>query len=414
MRILFVSNYYPPHYVGGYELECARVAQWLALAGHDVRVLTSDFQLTGPGPENGIRADRLSIHRELRLRYWRDVTDAGYWLREWRDLRIFRRHLAEFRPDIVVLWNMRKLAAGIVLEAQRSAPLLVYHLMDEWPANFRGANGLPQFWARPAGSAWGRLLKPVLRAAYHLLFTPDASCWRPENAVLVSNALGELVARSGVKLRNTHVSYITYDPALFDPIDWNRESDPPAPVRFLWAGRLCAEKGLVTTLNALDALWAQERENWEADFCGPISAEDMNGILRPRLEVAPWRARVRYLGSIPHEEMPRQYRAHDAFLFTSEVHEGLPGVLIEAFAAVMPVIGTLTGGTRDVLRPGENCLMYPMGDAAALAGAMLRLIREPGLRKSLSANVSQFAREHCSTEAVFPRLVEFYRNLLKE
>jgi len=55
-----------------------------------------------------------------------------------------------------------------------------------------------------------------------------------------------------------------------------------------------------------------------------------------------------------------------------------------------------------------------MGDAAALAGAMLRLIREPGLRKSLSANVSEFAKEHCSTEVVFPRLVEFYRNLLKE
>lgn len=428
MRIFFVTNYYPPHYIGGYELHCARVAEWACRAGHRVRVLTGDFRREGDLPESAAPelefTDPVGVFRELELRYWRDVADLGYWRREWRDLARFRRHLAEFKPDVVVLWNMRKLASGIVLEAQRQAerpagPPLIYHLMDEWAAEFRTANGLPQFWSRPAHSWWGRLVKPPLRALCRALFTPDVSAWRPENAVLVSKALGELLGTHNVHFARTHVSYITYDPELFNfteplRLDCRREEDPNGPTRFLWAGRLCEAKGALTTLDALDDLFRRRPVGWTVDFCGPIDPELEQGGFHERLRSAPWNDRVRYLGSLPHEAMPQQYRNRDVFLFTSEVHEGLPGAVVEAFAAGMAVIGTLTGGTRDVLRPDENCLVYPMGDAGALADAMEKLIVDGALRRRLSSRVAAFAREECSNDAVFPRLLAFYEALLRE
>ncbi|NQU44015.1 glycosyltransferase family 4 protein [bacterium] len=406
MRLLFVSNYYPPHYIGGYELHCARVAEWMVRRGHEVRVLTSDFRRDDV-QQNGDNAPE--VCRDLKLRYWTDVASPGYWWREWRDLATFEHHLVHFRPDVVVLWNVVKLASGIVLEAQRRAPRLVYHFMDEWPAEFTQTNGLPQFWARPANSAWGRIVKPLLRLPYRLLFTPDVSRWRPERAVFVSHALKEMVERRGVEIPERHVSWITYEPALFD-IDWTRQADPRGRVRFLWAGRVCIGKGLKTTLDALDRLWSKQPEGWTVDFCGPVDPKDDAEIFQPRLACAPWKDRTRYLGALPHSDMPAQYRDHDAFLFTSEVHEGLPGTIIEAFAAGLPVIGTLTGGTKDVLRPGENCLVYEMGNANALADAMLRLIREPDTRHDLSKEVGHFAREKCSNEAVFPELEKFYAN----
>ncbi|MBN1866893.1 glycosyltransferase family 4 protein [Candidatus Sumerlaeota bacterium] len=410
MRLLFVTDYFPPHYIGGYELHCARVAEWFVAAGHPVRVLTGDFRLADAGPE--IARPGLEVRRDLELRYWTDISDLAYWRRERRDLKVFRRHLSEFRPDVVVVWNMLKLASGIAMEAQRRAPLLVYHLMDEWAAGFRSANGLPQFWSRPARSWWGRALKPPARRIYPIAFTADASAWTPRYAVLTSYALGELMEKNGVRFERTHVSYITYDPALFDSIDWNRENDPPSPVRFLWAGRLCRGKGLFTTLDALDLLSSRRPEGWSVDFCGPVDEED-RARFESRLESAPWKRYVRYLGSLPHSDMPRQYRDHDAFLFTSEVHEGLPGTLVEAFAAGLPVIGTLTGGTKDILRPDENCLVYPMGDAPDLAERIERLIADASLRRSLSSEVARFAFEHCSNTTVFPRLIEFYSSLLE-
>lgn len=406
MRILYVTNYFPPHYIGGYELHCGRVAQWLAEEGHSVRVLTGDFYL--PERANEAELPGVDVRRDLQLRYWTDVTDLGFWLREWKDTACFRRHLADFQPDVTVLWNMRKLATGILLEAQEKAPTMLYHLMDEWLAELPRSNGLPQFWHRPARSLPGRLLKPPLRALYNKLFTPDLSHWQPRHAVLVSKALGRLVEKAGLSIPHTHVSYITYEPERFN-LDFSRPDRPGDPLRFLWAGRLCEGKGLYTCLDALDILHARQPAGWTVDFCGPLDSEEADRF-QPRLEKAPWKGQVRYLGSLPYAAMPEQYRDHDAFLFTSQVHEGLPGTIVEAFAAGMAVIGTLTGGTQDVLQPDENCLVYEMGDAAGLADAMEKLLTDTPLRHRLSASVRAFAADQCSNTAVFPRLLQFYES----
>ena len=47
MRVLVASNLYPPHHQGGYELRCAQVTEHLQQQGHDVRVVTSDYQIIG-------------------------------------------------------------------------------------------------------------------------------------------------------------------------------------------------------------------------------------------------------------------------------------------------------------------------------------------------------------------------------
>jgi hypothetical protein len=44
MRIFIVTNLYPPHYFGGYEVRCAQVADYLHAAGHEIRVLTSSYK----------------------------------------------------------------------------------------------------------------------------------------------------------------------------------------------------------------------------------------------------------------------------------------------------------------------------------------------------------------------------------
>src|ERR671918_1913723 len=63
MRILIVSNLYPPYYLGGYEIRCALVAEGLRQAGHNVRVLTSRYGLDCRGPiadeVNGLRIQRI-------------------------------------------------------------------------------------------------------------------------------------------------------------------------------------------------------------------------------------------------------------------------------------------------------------------------------------------------------------------
>ena len=56
-----LTNLYPPHFVGGYELMCSRITTALARRGHEILVLTSTYGLDRPGVESG-------VHRTLRLR----------------------------------------------------------------------------------------------------------------------------------------------------------------------------------------------------------------------------------------------------------------------------------------------------------------------------------------------------------
>ncbi len=72
----------------------------------------------------------------------------------------------------------------------------------------------------------------------------------------------------------------------------------------------------------------------------------------------------------------------DVFVLPS-LWEGLPLVLIEAAILGRPIVATDIDGTREIIRDGETGLLVPPADPAALAGAILRLLDDPGLARRL-------------------------------
>jgi glycosyltransferase involved in cell wall biosynthesis len=72
--------------------------------------------------------------------------------------------------------------------------------------------------------------------------------------------------------------------------------------------------------------------------------------------------------------------------------EGLPSVVPEAMAVGCPVIGSAEGGIAEVVAHERTGLLVPPGDAAALAGAIQRLVSSPGLRHALSVAASELVR----------------------
>ena len=64
-------------------------------------------------------------------------------------------------------------------------------------------------------------------------------------------------------------------------------------------------------------------------------------------------------------------------------HDGLPAALLEAMACGLPVISTGVGGIPEAVADGENGLLVPPDDVAALEAALARALREPGLRSRL-------------------------------
>ncbi len=85
-------------------------------------------------------------------------------------------------------------------------------------------------------------------------------------------------------------------------------------------------------------------------------------------------ARVRFLGSVPRETVLRLFRAADASVLPS-AWENFPHTVVEALAVGCPVIATAVGGVPEVVRDGENGLLVPPGDAAALADCDRTVLR---------------------------------------
>ena len=99
--------------------------------------------------------------------------------------------------------------------------------------------------------------------------------------------------------------------------------------------------------------------------------------------------------------MPRVYREHDIFAFTSTWREPFGLTHLEAMASGTPVVSTTVGGQAEFLRDGENALTVAPGNPRALAEALGRLIRDDELRQ----RIAQEGRRTVETEFTLSRYV---------
>lgn len=88
-------------------------------------------------------------------------------------------------------------------------------------------------------------------------------------------------------------------------------------------------------------------------------------------------------------------------------YEGLPLTAVETLAAGVPLVATAVDGTPEVVVDGETGLLVPPGNPIAMAEAIGRLIREPGLRRKLAASGREFVLQRFTIQ----RQVEQTSNL---
>lgn len=187
------------------------------------------------------------------------------------------------------------------------------------------------------------------------------------------------------------------DVSLFRPALAER----PVAGRVGFVGRLEQEKNVDVLIRAVSRLEAVE-------LC--IVGE---GTLRPRLEAeaASCGARVRFLGTIPNQELPRFYRSCECVVLSSS-YEGHPKVLIEAMACGRPVVGTNVDGIRDLIADGRTGLLADISEESLAAG--VGKVREnPGLAAEFGRNAREFVEREFSLDTVATREKELYRELLE-
>src|SRR5439155_1136922 len=94
---------------------------------------------------------------------------------------------------------------------------------------------------------------------------------------------------------------------------------------------------------------------------------------------------ARFEGNVSRERIGQLYREAACVVLASRRGEGLPNVLLEAFAYARPAVATSISGVRDLVTDGANGLLVPPGDVGALRGALARIFNERGLAERLGA-----------------------------
>ena len=405
MRVLLCTEFY--HDRGG-AYAAALDSEWLLRSrGHEV----VPFAARHPGNLTTPFAEHFVSYRELqsilrRRRYGAALGAALRAVYSMEAYRLLRKVIAVVRPELVHVHNYAYHLSASVFAAARDAGVPAVHTLHDYKLL------CPQLSMLRHGTlcercAGRRFYNCVRYRCVEGSATASAVAALQNCALrgtnLVANSVRAYVCPSAF-MRAKAVAGGLPEPLLHCVPNFVRLAEQHAALgtasgrRFLYAGRLVPEKGLGTLLRATKLVP-------EAELV--VAGE---GPLRAQLEaLAP--QNVRFLGSVSRARLAELYSDLVAVVVPSEWYENCSLTVLEAFAAGRCVVAADVGGLPEQVRHGHTGLLFPPGDAKALAECLRRLVARPEAAAGMGHEARQVARTRYSPEVHYARLERLYRSL---
>lgn len=420
MKILVVTNFYPPHHVGGYELGCRDVVEKLRGRGHSMRVLTSSFrQREATDPPGETEVNRI-------LQPCAGPADPPHNKRA--ECAKLLKEIRQFDPDVVYFWNQGGLCHWLPLAARWSGKPCAFFLSDTNFVSWRIAAWLLR-WAgkyndplTPALSPLGRgegekrdgAASTLVRAVFGKSFLVRG--WpvvRNQPCHFASEFLRGVAEQHGIHVakKKSVIAHWGIELSLFAAAP--RERWPVR--RLLYVGQMIPQKGVHTAIAAFARL-AKEPGFEELTFS--LAGGGMHPDYEEKLHSLPAQlgvaGRVQFLGKVPRPELPRIYAEHDVLVFPSEWEEPFAITPLEAIHSGLAVVGTTTGGSGELFRNRETAMTFRAGDAADCARAIRELCADRELIETIIRNAQREVREKHTLEAMVDKIEVSLRNLKPE
>jgi glycosyltransferase involved in cell wall biosynthesis len=177
-----------------------------------------------------------------------------------------------------------------------------------------------------------------------------------------------------------------------------------------FVGRRVAEKGLPELLLAMRAVRARHPDA-RLLVIGPADDEKPDAVGPERARSLGIAKACVFAGL--REDMPEMYALMDLFVLPSH-REGFPRAAMEATAMRLPCVVTDIRGCRQVVTHETNGLLVPVGDASALAAAILAVLGDPARAREMGEEGRRRARREFDQRAVFATVIAAYEELLRK
>jgi glycosyltransferase involved in cell wall biosynthesis len=212
------------------------------------------------------------------------------------------------------------------------------------------------------------------------------------------------IAAAGVAPTKIHVL-----PSGFSADDFAAPAPDPLPAlphpRVLFVGRIAAQKRPLDLPEIAERLAPPTQLVIVGD--GP-----QRDALHARLARSPARDRIHMVGFVPHHRVPA-FLSHADVLVLPSAYEELGSVLVEAMAAGLPVVATRVGGIPDLVEHEVTGLLAPVGDVAALAAALARLLEDRSLATRLARAARRRVEQHYSWPVLAERVRQIYEGVCR-
>jgi glycosyltransferase involved in cell wall biosynthesis len=183
--------------------------------------------------------------------------------------------------------------------------------------------------------------------------------------------------------------------------------EPPPPVTAAYVGRMLADKGVLTLIDAFSLL-GKRGVALKLLLAGDCDKENPGSLAPEQLREFASLYGIEWLGHVTDIRTVWE-RAHFAVLASRR--EGLPKSLVEAAACGRAMVATDAPGCREIAIEGETALTVPVDDVRALADAMAKVASDAGLRQRFAANARALVESKFSANAIGRQTVALYNAL---
>jgi glycosyltransferase involved in cell wall biosynthesis len=401
MRILVISDHYPPYYKGGHEIRFKITADGLSRRGHEVYVLASNYGVSGK-KEN----DRI-----LRLLNYLEIGHVGGFRKRYKEIKIAllgrqnyfitKKAVKYVKPDIVYAGEISHVSMYPIKAVETYSIPIVHHVGNYY---------FPQLVEDCI------LQKNPIKRFYRKAITgfKGIDNYDFRHIITVSEAVKKKYVAIGFPERNIKAIHSRGVPSqsirkrdLFFAPD-------KGTIRLLYVGRLKMEKGVHVAIEAVEYLVNHfGMNNLYFDIIGEGDIKYMDVLYR-LIEKLNMKNRVSFRKLIQHKDILQVYRNYEILLFPSIWEEPFSGVLIEAMSQGLPIVATRSGGTPELITDGWNGLLVPPDDYKKMAEAVYSLIQNPVMADTMASNGVDLISQKYNIEEIINRIECYLENVISE
>ena len=361
MRLLLITNLYPPQELGGYGRCMADFCWALKQRGHEIQVICNDASYLGSSSRTGPSGE--PVARELLLKG--DFSNGVHLMQDASKQHAVDKH----NQAVIQHWLERDRWNGILLGNIDLFGVGLLHI----------------------------LLSYTLPVLHHIGFvhSPYAINQQPKaenyHLLAASHAVKARLIEEGIRANNASIVYPGARTELFGPGAIPRSLPKPPcrskkqPLHICFAGLLMESKAPHTLLEAIAHLH-QEGYPIRASLAGGPFQKSYVEAMKSFCVQNNMDGLITFYKQLTRNQLARFFLLHHAAVFPSIYPEAFGIVAVEAMASGLALLSSGVGGANEVFENNKSGLHFEAGNAHELAVQIKRLFNEPGLLVSLQEN----------------------------